>query len=370
MRQKVRKYIVPLVLIILMPHLVNLATCTMMIDKQLREIPMAVYLGDNTDLTREIVRSFDENETFDVQYYVESIKEIETLMSEGKVQFGLAIPVNFTKDVKGAKAPTVDLVIDGSQLSLASFTKIRSSEILLTIKTGAMMSLYQGKFNISEHEALNTAMPISITTRLLGNPTRNYINFLLPGMMTALVQVGLAMNASAVFSRRERETFKQSFVRYLLNFSTLGFVSMLGIVAVQSVFFKTPIKGSLLQIILLTALFNLAVTAVSLAIASGLNNKVFASQVGALWFIPSSILSGYTWPLISMPDGIQRISHLMPFTYYGDTLRDLMLKGNSYVYGENLIKLMIIFAVASVAAFVLNTIRIRSGGGQHAEIND
>ncbi len=370
MRQIIKKYLAPLVLIILIPQLTNFVTCEMMSDKQLREIPMAVYLGDDTSVTREIVRSFDENETFVVKYYVQSPDDIEALMTEGKIYFGLSIPVDFTKDMKGIKAPTINTVIDGSQLSLASFTKLRSSEILLTIKTGAMMKVYQGKYNISENEALHTAMPISISTRLTGNPTRNYINFLLPGMMAALVQVGLVMNAAAVFSVQERKAFSKNLLRYLGIYSGLAFISIMGIIAVQSTIFSVPIKGSLSQIMLLTAFFTLTVTSVGLMFASAFSNKVFATQVGAIWFIPSSIVAGYTWPTLAMPVFIQNLSRMMPFTYYGDAVRDLLIKGTSHVYNRNLVKLFTVFIISLGLAYLFNSLRMKFliKEGEHEEV--
>ncbi|GAU79253.1 ABC transporter permease [Fusibacter sp. 3D3] len=359
MRPIIKKYLAPLVLIILIPQLTNWITCQMMSDKQLREIPMAVYLGDDTSLTREIVRSFDENETFEVKYYAESPQDIEALMTEGKIYFGLSIPVDFTKDMKGFKSPTINTVIDGSQLSLASFTKLRSSEILLTIKTGAMVKLYQGKYSISENEALHMAMPIAITTRLAGNPTRNYINFLLTGMMAALVQVGLVMNAAAVFTAQERKLFSKNLWRYLSVYSGLAFISIMSIILVQSAFFSVPVKGNLSQIMILTAFFAVTVTSVGLMIASAFSNKVFATQVGAVWFIPSSIVAGYTWPTIAMPTVIQNLSKMMPFTYYGDALRDLLLKGTSHVYSINLVKLFTIYMISLGLAYFFNRIRTR-----------
>ncbi len=119
-----KKYIAPLILILIFPNLVNILTCYSMKEKQLRYIPSAVYLGDNTSMTRDIVRNLKSSETFDVQYIVDDPNEVEALMRDGKILFGLIIPQNFTNDIKNFKSPKLTTVIDGTQLSPASFTKI------------------------------------------------------------------------------------------------------------------------------------------------------------------------------------------------------------------------------------------------------
>ena len=355
-----KKYIAPLILILIFPNLVNILTCYSMKEKQLRYIPSAVYLGDNTSMTRDIVRNLKSSETFDVQYIVDDPNEVEALMRDGKILFGLIIPQNFTNDIKNFKSPKLTTVIDGTQLSPASFTKIASSELLMTIKAGAMMSTYQGKLSMSETEALNTAMPINIVNRLIGNPTRNYINFLLPGMMLAIVQVAVAMNAasSRIVKKSSRIIdFFKNVMKNLIDYGILGIVSAVLILAVQHYIFDVPIKASYTSILLLLIVFMLAVVSMSLLIASIFSKKqVFATQVAAVWFIPSSILSGYSWPLISMPDFFRQISSFMPYTYFVSTLRNLMLKGHSYDYKTNIAMLFILTLgslILSLVSFVI-----------------
>lgn len=358
MRQTFKKCLVPIVLIFLFPHLINVLACFMMSEKQLSEMPIAVYLGDNTSLTRDIVQNFEDNDVFAVKYYAKTPEEIHQLMEQGKISFGLIIPVDFSEDLKKMKSPKIETIIDGSQLSSASFTKIASSEILLSTKVGAMMRTFQGKYNMSKDEALNTSRPIGIATRLLGNPTRNYVDFLLPGLMLALVQVGLVMNATTVFSQSQRERYFYHMGRYTVLYVIAGFVSMVSVLGVQIVFFQVPIAGNPLEILGLTLAFAFAVTAQSLLIAATLNNKVLAAQAGAVWFLPSSILSGYTWPLISMPVILQNLAALMPLTYFGDTVRDLLLKGQAHFLGRNTVILLCLGIASLGLSAVMNKGRL------------
>lgn len=365
---RLKKYIMPFVLIFLIPQVANLLSCLMMNDKQIREVPMAVYMGDDTAVTREIVKSFDNNETFDVKYYVENPNDIEKLMNEGEIAFGLVIPEDFTIDVKNLKSPSLMTVIDGSQLSVASFTKIASSEILMTIKAGALINLMKAKFNMSFDQAKSAAMAMDITSRILGNPTRNYINFLLPGMMTALAQVGIAMAASAAINREKRKTLFTYILLKVMAYAVIGFISIMMILGVQMKFFGLPMKANWSDLLLLCGAFSLSVASVGILFSAVFWNKVLASQVAAIYFIPSSILSGFTWPLISMPKFFQNISHIMPFTHFGDTLRDLLVKGEAGLYRKDMRVLLTIavisFALAMGAELLREAIMKKRGGDE------
>lgn len=365
---RLKKYIMPFVLIFLIPQVANLLSCLMMNDKQIREVPMAVYMGDDTSVTREIVKSFDNNETFDVKYYVENPNDIEKLMNEGEIAFALVIPEDFTIDVKNLKSPSLMTVIDGSQLSVASFTKIASSEILMTIKAGALINLMKAKFNMSFDQAKSAAMAMDITSRILGNPTRNYINFLLPGMMTALAQVGIAMAASAAINREKRKTLFTYILLKVMAYAVIGFISIMMILGVQMKFFGLPMKANWSDLLLLCGAFSLSVASVGILFSAVFWNKVLASQVAAIYFIPSSILSGFTWPLISMPKFFQNISHIMPFTHFGDTLRDLLVKGEAGLYGKDMRVLLTIavisFALAMGAELLREAIMKKRGGDE------
>jgi len=354
MRDNFKKWMMPIILIFIIPQLINLIACFMMNDKQLKDIPMAVYMGDQTSLTRQIVKSFDDTETFEIVAYTDSASEVEASMARGETVFGLVIPKDFTKDLKKMKSPTLVTVVDGTQLSTAAFTKLQSTEILLTTKIGAMVNAFKGKFSLSTVEALNTARPIAINSRVIGNPTRNYINFLMPGLMASLIQVGLVMSTASITApeRFEPSAFRKDYLKKLGVFTLAGTGSILFILGVQALLFQVPAKGGIIGLTALTLLFTGAVVSLSMMLSTFFKNKVFATQVAAVYFIPSSIIGGYTWPVVAMPGPIQKLSTIMPFTYFGDFVRAWMLQGEFTAYGRNAAVCFLMIGVAVLASFI------------------
>ncbi|MBN2899590.1 MAG: ABC transporter permease [Clostridia bacterium] len=356
MKKAIKQWLMPLILIFIIPHIINIGACYMMNDKQIKDIPMAVYMGDQTALTRQIVQSFEDTETFRIVKYADSADEVEASMAVGESVYGLVIPEDFTKDLKKYKSPTILTLIDGTQLSSAAFTRIQGTEILLTTKIGGMINVFQAKFDLATEDALHTAAPISITTRLLGNPTRNYINFLLPGMMASLIQIGLAMSTASIVTVGEHRglDFEKCYFKQMLLYAMAGTLSILLMVLVQTTFFEVPFRGNILGLILLTFAFCNAVVALSMFLSTIIKNKVFATQVVAVFFIPSSIIGGYTWPLVAMPLPIQKLATIMPFTYYGDFLRSWLLEGNYTQYNHSLVTFVLMIAIGAVTSLMMN----------------
>jgi ABC-2 type transport system permease protein len=125
------------------------------------------------------------------------------------------------------------------------------------------------------------------------------------------------------------------------------------IILVQTVFFGVPFNGSFLEVMILSLLFNFAVSSIAVMISRIIKDRVFSAQVAAVFFIPSSILSGYTWPLIAMPEFFQNFSKILPFTYYGDTLRDILIKGESGFYQNSVVSLIVMIITSFIVTLVI-----------------
>jgi len=325
----IKRYKMAFAMILAIPAIVNIALCFMLQSGQIRDIPTAVYLGDNSQLSRSIVDYFDSSDFFSVQLYVDSPYEIEELIRDNRVRFALLIPENFSRDVKNLNSPTILTVYDGTQLGMTSFAKLQASQTLMTLKAGALIKLIQAKLSVPYDSAYTMASSISINSRILFNPTRNYTNFLMPGFMTALVQAGLSMSAAVSTDSSRRKSIPVNVASRTAVFALMGLSSLLLNIFIQVRFFNVPLRGSHEQLFWLSAMYMMVMSAAGVAISStiGVWDKVKAAQLAALMFLPNTILAGYTWPVLSMPIGYQRAAYFIPFYHYADNLRDLMLIG-------------------------------------------
>ncbi|MBC7765692.1 MAG: ABC transporter permease [Hyphomonadaceae bacterium] len=322
------------ILVLIIPLLVNLLLGVEFSKGVISHIPMAVVDMDNSSVSRMIVQQFRENEPFALKYQMEDEAQIKQLMDNSKIRVGMIIPKGFSDDVKSSQSPTVLMLYDGSHMSVASVAKAKASEILMTLKTGVGIKLIGAKLSVPADIAKNIALSVKFTNRTLYNPTKSFENFLNPGFGVAIVQTGIALAAVVVANRNRFIMQKGKRLMHVMHttlfFTVLGTAALLLSIFVQTKLFGLVFRGGLAGTVLLSVVFAAAVSSFAVMVGSALGNVSFAILVNAVYFIPSTILVGYTWPVIAMPQIYQNLAHTLPFYHYADPLRDLYLKGLTF----------------------------------------
>lgn len=294
-------------------------------------VPMAIVDYDDSQLSRQIISYFTSNDAFDVKYQIQDQEELQILLDTSKVRVGMVIPKNFSADVTSLRAPNILMLYDGSHMSMTSITKAKASEILLTARVGGAIKQIQARLGKSYDEAYVMAMPINFETRTLYNPTKNFNYFMTPGYGTIICQLGIGLMAVVCVNFPRDEEKKRSASRYITGkvvfYGIIGSIATSINILTQVYFFKIPCRGSVLVACGLSVLFVFAVAALAVAVSAWFHNRVLAMAIVGLLLIPNSIMAGYTWPVISMLPSYQWMAKFIPFTHYGDNIRDLFLKG-------------------------------------------
>lgn len=290
-------------------------------------IPTVVMNSDNSQFSRDYLDFVEENEYFQIVDYVDNYEDVKKTIDEGRAFAGVIIPENFYKDMVEGKAPKIMTVYDGSTLAVIVTSKTAMSEILLTLKSAYLANVYAGKQNIVPGQIMNQIVPINVATRMLYNPAKNFRNFLLPGMLASIVQVAIALTGA------ERGYENQGLrIKFKVHLKRIGFWSLVGTcsilltIAVQWIFFGLPLKGTLFGLVIYTYLFSMTITTLGYIVGSVLPERTFCSQIACILVLPTSILGGYTWPVLAMPEALQFFAKLIPFTYYCNDIRSICLK--------------------------------------------
>lgn len=325
-----------IIILFLLPILVNVLLGVEFAENQIKNIPMAVCDLDNSSLSRMIVEEFAQNETFNVQYYLEDSASMEELFQMNKIRVGMIIPKDFSKDVTALRSPSILMIYDGSSMTMTSAAKTRASEILLTLKTGVLLKQIQARLDLPEDVAEKMALSINFSNRTLYNPTRGYKNFLNSGLMASLIQSGIGILAATSMRRSELPQSLLKRVGHLCGkitfYGVLGTVSLMLNLVIQNRYFDIPFRGSMQDALFLCVAFSMTVAALGVMLSCWLRNEIFATLVAAVLYVPDTIIVGYTWPVMAMPEFYQRLAYYIPLYHFADNLRDLMLKGLSRHY--------------------------------------
>jgi len=225
------------------------------------------------------------------------------------------------------KAPKILTVYDGSTLAVMVSSKAAMMETLLTVKAGYMKKIFAGKQSVVPGQVMNQVVPIASTVRTLYNPTKSFRNFILPGLLAAIVQVAMAITgAERGYENQGKQLSFQKHLETIGVWSLVGALSVFLCLSVQWVFFGMPYRGTILGGTVLTLLFSLCITLMGYLLGSFFGERAFCTQISCILVLPTAILGGYTWPVLAMPIWIQWVVKAIPFTYYGEAIRNLTLK--------------------------------------------
>lgn len=312
-------------------------------------IPTVIVNHDNSEFSRTFTGFIEDSHYFNVIEYADNDQRIKDLMDRDQAYAGIIIPENFYNDMRAGKAPRILALYDGAALSVVTTSKTAMSEILLTTKAAYMMSIYEGKLSAVPEQVMNLVTPINVNYKFLFNSTKSFRNYLLIGMLAAVIQVGIAMQGAERGYENQlkpRSYFNQ--LKVIGGWSILSTISILLCLGVQYLFFDMPYRSTALGGLLLTFLFAMSILSVGYIVGNVVPDRVFAIQVSAILVLPTSMLGGYTYPIEGMPPFFQAMAKCIPFYYYGNGVRSLCLKEMAIHHLAGPFKFFMTFIIAEL----------------------
>ncbi|VBB04984.1 Hypothetical protein LUCI_0190 [Lucifera butyrica] len=306
-------------------------------------IPAVIYDQDQTAASRALTQEFIDSERFQVVAQVTTREEMEQLLRVKKALVSISIPPKFAQNIKLSIGSEVLVEANSSNNMFANAVIASSQEIVQTFAAGTGQKLLEG-INQMPAPALQSALPVRLGVRILNNPTASYTDFMLSGLMANGLQIAILLVAGTLISKeysclsRWRGTSSALIVAGKLLPCWLcaigAFITGLGYLTAS---FGVPCRGNLASILLLGSAFTFLVTNLSFLFSAITHDEVSSVQVPLLYIMPGLLYSGVSWPPFAMNHFAQFFSSLMPLTYMGDTLRDLLLAGYSPTLLKNIV---------------------------------
>jgi len=350
-----------LALAILMP-IIQLFLLGYAATSDVRNLPLAVLDRDRSPASRALLDAYRAADYFNLAYDVDSEDELRDLVDRGQVGVGLIIPHGYGAEIATGGKSTIAFVIDGSDPSVAS-TALSAGQLIAQD--------YATDIQIQRFESLGISvpagLPIEVRTQVWYNPDMQDSYFMVPGVAgMVLFFVTSILTASAIVRERERGTIEQLIVTpirpwelmvgKLLPYSILALLNTLEVLLIGALWFGVPIRGSLILIFVLSALFLMTSLAIGLLASTVAKTQQEAMLTVMITMLPSIFLSGFFFPISAMPKVLQWISYVIPLRYYLTIIRSLLLKGVGVVELQNEIIALFIFGTILMA---LATFRFR-----------
>jgi ABC-2 type transport system permease protein len=298
-----------------------------------KNIPSAIYDLDNTSESRDVIRAFSFSKYFNIKNYVYSDKQERELIDRAKVSVVLRFNHGFTQDLEGNKGAQIQLIVDGTDSNTAGIVLGYAGRIIQKYS----YSVLQNRANIMLKQAL--AFPsVDLRDRAWFNENLESRNYFIPGVIAMLVTVtSLLLTALAIVREKEIGTMEQLLVSpikpielilgKLAPFAIISFIDLTFVAGVGVLWFKIPIRGSILLLVGSTCIYLLTTLGVGLFISTICSTQQEAAMSMALFLMPVNLLSGFMFPITSMPTVMQYLTYLNPLRYYLEILRGIFLKG-------------------------------------------
>lgn len=347
-----------LALILVMP-LMQLILLGYVFNSEVTSLPLAVFDQDRGPGARALLDAYRAANYFEITHDVDSEDQINDLIDSGDISMGLIIPPNYSTQIRGNGKADVIFVIDGTDPTVASTALAVAQQIGLQHATKIQLQRLNsaGLSNSGE-------MPLEIHTQILFNPDMIDAYFMVPGVIGfILFGITSILTATTIVRERERGTIEQLVVTpirswelivgKLIPYVILALFDTVMVIVLGSWLFKVPIRGDLSVILLLSTLFLATSLSIGMLISTLAKTQMEAMLFAMMTLIPSMFLSGFLFPLRSMPVFLQWISYLMPLRYYLVIIRSLMLKGVSVASLQNEIIALTIFGTVLMIAAAL-----------------
>jgi ABC-2 type transport system permease protein len=296
------------------------------INFDVRDIATVVHDEANSSMSREFLAQLEATQVVRITYVADSATELDRLMREGRASMGLVIPRDFERRLQAPTRPVVQILVDGSQPSLAG------------VATGLAAMPFLTRHGMGPYAGEKRLQPRRIEIRTLYNPEKRTAVQIVPALIGVILTMTMVLfTAGAIVRERERGNLElliatplgrlELMAGKLLPYIGIGLIQTTLVLAVGSLLFRVPVTGSLIDLYLATLLFIAASLGLGLFVSTLAQTQFQAFQLAFVTLLPSILLSGFLFPFEGMPIAAQWLAQILPLTHFNVIVRGIMLRG-------------------------------------------
>jgi ABC-2 type transport system permease protein len=318
-------------------------------------VPVVVWDQSESPASRELISRFAGSRYFSVKGYVQNYREVEQAIDSGATLMALVVPREFAQRVESARPAAVQLIVDGSDSNTATIAIGYAEGVVQTFSGDIGLRATQ---RLGVHP-LNP--PLEMRPRMWFNDDMESRNYIIPGLIPVIMMVIAALLTSLTIAREwERGTMEQLISTpikgpelifgKLVPYFAIGMFDVLLAVLMGEFVFHVPLRGSVLLLFVMAAIFLVGALSLGMVISIVAKNQLLANQLAmVLTFVPAFILSGLVYAISAMPLPIRLVTYLVPARYFIALLKGIYLKGVGLNVLASEAILLVIFAAAMVA---------------------
>ena len=345
-----------LLMVIMAMPLLQLFLYSYALSFDVKNLPTATMDFDHTVQSREYLDALQQTNYFTVNQTLGSYKEVDKAFESNTDKVVVVVGAGFGNNLSAGRAGNVQILVDGSDANSAQLARGYSA---------ALSRVYGSKVLVTQVEAKGfstSSLPqLSANTRVWYNPEGKSAAYYVPGLIVILVTTVLVLQtANTLVKERENGTYEQLIVSPIKNIELmLGKIAPWAVIGAMQIIlisllgifvFGIPFRGSALLLLVTSLLYVSCAMGMGLIISARAASVDSANQMAALVaFLPTLMLSGFIFPISSMPLALRVISYFFPGRYFMVITRTIFLKGGGLEVLWPQVLALVIFAVTIIS---------------------
>jgi len=304
------------------------------ISLDIKHIPVCAYDREGSQQSQGLLKRFAASRYFSVRKVARDYAEITRDIDDGTCKLAIVIPAGFSQSLNDTGEGTVQALIDGTDSNTANLAANYARAVISGFSSDMQLQSVQRRGG-----TVQTLTPVDVQARVWFNEDLESRNFIVPGIVALVMAIVGAQLTSLTIAREwERGTMEllvstpvkpmELMLGKLLPYFVIGLIDAAICLALAVFWFDVPFRGTLATLFFTTSLFLTVVLCIGYYVSVSIRSQVGASQIALLLtMLPTTLLSGFAFPIDQMPMMVQGVTYLVSGRYYVTILKSVFLKG-------------------------------------------
>jgi len=339
-----------LMVVLLMP-LMQMALLGYGVNLDIKHVTICVFDREGSQESQSLMKAFQASAYFDIVEADHDYNAVKRAIDAGRCKMAIVIPPDFSQDLSTTNSSSVQAILDATDDNTANIALGYAQ---------AVVGAFSANVQVERTQSLGQPPPVAPAVaqyRVWFNEDLVSRDFIIPGVVALVLALVGAQLTSLTLSREwERGTMEvlvstpvtrmELMAGKILPYFFIGMLDAVLCLVIAVLWFETPFRGSVITLLLTTSLFLIVVLGLGYFISARIRSQIGASQIALVaTLLPTTMLSGFAFPIDQMPGVIQAITYLVPARYYFMILKAIFLKGSGLADLITPIAFLAIYAV-------------------------
>ncbi len=297
---------------------------------------------DRTPQSRDLRAAFESSGHFTIGATPDDEHAMQSVLDRGQADGVIRVLPGFARDITRGRVTNVQILLDGTNSNTASLISGYAGQVIARFSQQASGDAQRNRLvggTMNAGGPLSLPMPQVVSrTRVWYNPDLKSRNYFIPGVVVNIITlVTLSLTAMAIVREKEIGTMEQLMVTPIrpvelilgktLPFVFVGYWDLVLVTSAALLIFHVPFNGSFLLLLFAALVFLLTTLGAGLFISTISRTQQQAMMATTLFFQPFFMLSGFSFPIRNMPEGVQWLTYFNPVRYFMEIVRGVFLQG-------------------------------------------